>query len=1095
MVTLWHKLRQFRQSSRCSQFPSLRTALILPLALQTVLAVSITGGLSHRHSQRAVNAVAEQWRLETGQHIARRLDLFFAAPQTINRINGNAIALGSLDFAAPDGRDRFYSQFAQELIHFPQVDSIFYGTIEGEFIGAACLDRMQDNPSPRPDANPDANPAVQPNPTPNGTPASTGLPPSCQQPIRMEAGTRTGGTLHFYATTWPTTPVLPGTTRLAPQPSQTAPLNITPNFDPRQRPWYRNATTSARPSWGEIFVYQAYPVLALPAVMPIYDQQGNLKGVLGNNFFLSQISDFLQTLAADRQGQAWILDRSGQIIASSTPIQPYQLRDNQPQLLPLAEVDNALGQAIAQLIEKQDWNYQTLAETVQLSFRWQRERHFVQVMPFADPYGLDWLIVIEVPERAFMAEVEASARTTLLLCGLAVGVSLLGGLVASRGVLRSLQRLTVAARALAQGDLKQRVPLSLFQELRTLGQSFNDMAQQLQQSFAALQQSNQALADRNRELNSTKASLEHRETLFRLLAENTQDLICLHDREGLYLYVSPSVRPLLGYSPTQFLKHHPLEWVHPRDRDPFQDYLQEALNQGVTGAFTYRVQRSNGDYLWVETLTRPILDEAGQVMQLQSTSRNVTATVRMQRQLEHDAFHDSLTGLPNRNLLLERLYSALRRIKSQPDYQFAILFLDLDRFKIVNDSLGHLAGDELLMEIGHRLKHILRRSDLAARLGGDEFIILVDEIPDFSIVLQQVESIFELFALPFTLAHQEVVISVSIGVVVADRAYQQATELLRDADIALYRAKARGRACVEVFNRAMHQEACQRLELENNLRTALARKELLVYYQPIVSLKRGNLKGFEALVRWQHPTQGMIPPDRFIAIAEETGLIIPLGQWVLRSVCEQLKIWHDRYPNSQSLTVSVNLSALQLRDPSFLGQLDALLEETQVAGRNLVLELTESLLINNMEETIALLQGLHDRHIGVSIDDFGTGYSCLSYLHRLPLTNLKIDKSFVAPMLTHTPNRDIVSTIITLAQHLNLQTIAEGVETPEQLTDLYALGCDCAQGYLFNPPLTVAQVEDYLLLGSIPPGLPTLAASTSSSQTSDLNSSPPDTLV
>lgn len=1052
MFPLWHRLRR---CCRRPQPPSLRTALILPVALQTALAVGITGGLSIRHGQRAVNAVAQQWRLEMGQHIARQLDLFFQTPQVINRINGDAIALGTLDLEAPEGRDRLYSQFAQELIHFPQVDSIFYGTAEGEFIGAACLDRMQGTAAPSPTGGES-----------DILGSRSRHSPQCQQPIRMEAGAATQGELHFYATTWPQESSRPSPVAPNPQPTQAEPLKVTPHFDPRQRSWYRTAEETQAPSWGQMFVYQAYPVLALPAVLPVYDDQGEMQGVLGNNFFLSQISDFLRTLAADRQGQTWILDRSGQIIACSSTPQPHQIQDNQPQPLALNQVNSAFGQAVAEVLDRQPWTYSSLSETVQLAFRWQGERHFVQVMPFADPYGLDWLIVIAVPEGAFMAEVEANARTTIALCGLALGVSLLGGIMASRNLLAPLQRLTAAAQAMASGDLSQRVPLGLFLELRTLGRAFNDMAQQLKQSFEALQNSNLALADRNRELNITKASLEHQESLFRLLAENTQDLICLHDHQGHYLYVSPSVRPLLGYGPTQLLGQHPVDWVHPRDRDPFQDYLQEALRQGVAGAFTYRLRRSTGDYLWVETLTRPILNGEGQVIQLQTTSRNVTTTVRMQRQLEHDAFHDSLTGLPNRNLLLERLHSSLRRIQSQEDYRFAILFLDLDRFKVVNDSLGHLSGDELLMEIGHRLKRVLRRSDLAARLGGDEFIVLVDEVPDFAVVLQQVEAVLEIFTPPFTLAHQDVVISVSIGVVMGGPEYQQATELLRDADIALYRAKARGRACVEVFNPAMHREACQRLEMESNLRKALAGEELEVYYQPIVSLKQGSLKGFEALVRWNHPVQGAIPPDRFITIAEETGLIVPLGQWVLRSVCQQIKLWCDRYPSFHNLSVSVNLSALQLRDPALLEQLDLLLKQTQISGHNLVLELTESLLVENVDDTIALLQGFHDRHIGVSIDDFGTGYSCLSYLHQLPLTSLKIDKSFVAPMLTHTTNRGIVSIIITLAQHLGLQTIAEGVETPEQLMDLYALGCDYAQGYLFNPPLTLAQVEDYLLLGS-----------------------------
>ncbi|MEJ6483333.1 amino acid permease [Nostoc punctiforme UO1] len=444
----------------------------------------------------------------------------------------------------------------------------------------------------------------------------------------------------------------------------------------------------------------------------------------------------------------------------------------------------------------------------------------------------------------------------------------------------------------------------------------------------------------------------------------------------------------------------------------------------------------------------------------QQLEQDIIKRQQAQEQLLHNSLHDGLTGLPNQRLFMERVQQAIERTKQQNNYLFAVLFLDLDRFKVVNDSLGHLLGNQLLIAISHRLKSVLRTGDIVARFGGDEFTILIEDIEDIDIAIQVAERIKKVLALPFELNEHLVFTNASIGIALSKPDYEQSAHILRDADVAMYRAKSLGKARYEVFDQKMYEGASLLLELETALRNALLKqKEFRLNYQPIISLITGKIIGFEALIRWYHPKRGLISPQDFIPLAEETGMIVSIGQWVLFEACQQMHRWHQKFPSSLPLTISVNFSGKQITQPDVFKQVKHILQETGLKPCSLKLEITETLLMDNFELATTVLSQLTELNVEMHIDDFGTGYSSLSYLHRLPIKTLKIDRSFVTNIGSRGENLEIVRAIVTLAHNLNMSVTAEGIETVEQLAQLKALQCDYGQGYFFLRPMESAEVE------------------------------------
>jgi diguanylate cyclase (GGDEF)-like protein len=434
----------------------------------------------------------------------------------------------------------------------------------------------------------------------------------------------------------------------------------------------------------------------------------------------------------------------------------------------------------------------------------------------------------------------------------------------------------------------------------------------------------------------------------------------------------------------------------------------------------------------------------------------------LQAQLLEMAHHDALTGLPNRAFFLDRTKQALDAVKTDQTAQFAVLFLDCDRFKVVNDSLGHFMGDQLLLAIARRLRALLPTTIMLARLGGDEFTMLLPRFTDQASVVQLVKQILNAFTQPFQLEQHEVFITASIGIAIGSAEYSLPEHLLRDADMAMYRAKASGSGPYQVFDPTLHQTAIQRLQLEIDLRKAIHQQELVVHYQPIVTIDTGSLVGFEALVRWQHPQKGLVSPAVFIPIAEETGLITQIGHWVLKRSCQQLQQWQAEKRLSAPLTMSVNLSARQFTQPDLVEQIDQILAETQLDPRYLKLEITESAIMGNAQAAAIVLQELRKRHIQLSIDDFGTGYSSLSYLHSFPVDTLKIDRSFIQQMGEDADSLGLVPLIINIAQKMGMTVVAEGIETQLQLDHLKALHCDFGQGFFFFKPLEADKISALL---------------------------------
>jgi diguanylate cyclase (GGDEF)-like protein/PAS domain S-box-containing protein len=555
-------------------------------------------------------------------------------------------------------------------------------------------------------------------------------------------------------------------------------------------------------------------------------------------------------------------------------------------------------------------------------------------------------------------------------------------------------------------------------------------------------------------------ALQKSEEQFRLTFELAPIGMALTNLEGKFKRVNTALCQSLKYSEEELLK---LSFKDITDPDDFSIQLMEEkeLLEGVENNFQIETRHIAKDGYVVDALLKMVVvrDELGKPLHFNSQIVDITDRKKMERQLVYDAFHDGLTGLPNRALFMDRLGQALKRKRRESKYLFAVLFLDLDRFKVVNDSVGHSVGDKLLVALARRLETCLRPTDTVARLGGDEFTILLDNIKSAEETTKVADRIYRELNAPFNLDGYEVFASASIGIALGSNEYENPEELLRDADLSMYRAKEKGKARYEVFDKSLHTRALKRLELENDLRRGIEREEFKIYYQAITSLVTGKLEGFEALVRWQHPSKGLISPLDFIPIAEETGLIIPLGSWILKESCRQIKEWQDKYIDNLKLMISVNISGKQFRDGNLIYEIDKILTETGLDPHQLKLEITESVLMENTETATQILLDLRSRNIKLSIDDFGTGYSSLSYLHRFPVNTLKIDRSFINQMQSDAEHAEIVRAIVTLAHILNMDVVAEGIETDLQLNQLKSLNCEYGQGYLFSKPINSQEAE------------------------------------
>ncbi|MEM9534035.1 MAG: EAL domain-containing protein [Cyanobacteria bacterium P01_E01_bin.45] len=831
---------------------SLRLLFTGPFVLELIIAMTAIGYFSLQNGQRAVNQLARKLHIETTDRVQQQLNHFLGTPHLINRINASKITLRQYELDDVEGLEL---HFWQQMQLFPAASYIYVGTADGIFMGAEQV--------------------------------SDGLPH-----VAYWTSENPNGHFETYATNSDGT--------------RGELLSVVDDYNLSTRPWFVNAREARQPIWGDIYVWAApYVNLALPAVQPLYDKLGQLQAVFAVDLSLQTISEFLQTLEVGINGEVFILENNGIIVSSSDREKIYSNVDDTIQRLSGRESSSPMIRGTTTYLEQEYGSLQSISEAQQFRFSLDGTRHFARVTPYQDEWGLDWLIVVVVPENDFMGRINANTRMTVLLGFISLFIAIVIGSLIAQQVVKPIEQLSATSHAISMGEWDRPISGGEIEELRVLSSSFD----------------------------------------------------------------------------------------------------------------------------------------------------------RMAKQLIHDARYDSLTHLLNRNSFLARAKELLAKAWEDQDYLFAVLFIDFDRFKDINDSYGHIVGDRFLFTISQILQDLLAGTSTVARLGGDEFAILVENIESVDDATDIATQIREQLQKPLEIQSRKFFTTASIGIVLGDSSYQSELDLLRDADIAMYEAKHAGKDRFSVFTESMYQQSLKSIRLENDLRLAVARQEFELHYQPIIDLETDTLSGFEALLRWNHPTDGLIPPARFIPTAEEIGIIIPLGEWVLFEACRQLKEWQDKGLAAEDTSIHVNLSGKQIFDPAFLSKVDAILEETQLKGQCIHLEITESVLMTRSSDTIEIFKYLRKRGLHLSIDDFGTGYSSLSYIQQLPIDILKIPRCFVSSIDKNSERYEITRAIVSLAQTLNIELIAEGIEEYEERDMLKRLGCERGQGFLFDRPLTVQSAE------------------------------------
>jgi len=836
---------------------SLPFLLVLPFLLQIFAIVGITGWLSFRNGQRAVNEVASELRNGLSSHITDQINTYIAVPPLVNQITANAVMTGQLDL---NNEQLLGRHLWQQVLTFADTTFHYIGTVNGDFSTARRL--------------------------PSGEVQVGVANKSTNQQINYFIPSQNGDSLKL---------------------AQVIPRR----FDPRTRPWYKNAVATGKPAWTPTYRHFVTKGLTISATQPIY-KQGKLLVVVSTDFVFLQVNKFLHSLKIGKSGQTFIMEKSGALISTSTDDPIFVIRgDVTDRLLAQNSKSDIIRLAAQQLLKQQ--SSLDLKSTNEFEFEIAGAKHFAQASPIKDSLGIDWLVIVVIPESDFMDKIQQNTQTTIALCAIALLISTIIGMYVARKITKPILNLSTAVANLANQQDVITLPEEGIEELQILAKSFNTMSSQLEATF-----------------------------------------IDLH----------------------------------------------------------------------------------------------------------HSAYHDPLTNLPNRSAFIFSLENRLSRRQVEPEYLFALLFLDLDRFKLVNDSLGHLVGDLLLVAVTQRLQSCLRKTDMLSRFGGDEFIILLHEIPNIEFANQFAERLQKVLNEPFELEGNQIYTSASIGIVSPINSTGSPQDLLRDADIALYQAKHDGKACFKVFDAAMHDQASALLQLEMDLRRAIALpiniEEFEVYYQPIIAIADLSIVGCEALIRWNHPTRGLLNPGLFLSVAEDMGAIASIDWWVLRQACQQMQSWLQSYPQISLKQVSVNLSSILFMQSEWLESIDQILLETGLERKHLKLELVESALMDSTDATRTALEKLRASGINLDIDDFGTGYSSLSYLCRFPLDTIKIDRSFIINL--EKENLEIVKAIIVLARNLGMQTVAEGVETFGQLEILRKLGCDRVQGYFFSPPVPAEEI-------------------------------------
>ncbi|WP_413165163.1 EAL domain-containing protein [Capilliphycus salinus ALCB114379] len=790
--------------------------------------------------------------------------------------------------------------------------------------------------------------------------------------------------------------------------STVEPIGFSANYDPRFRAWYQIAQDAHCAAWSSIYQYSntVEIQLGLMAVLPCYDATNHFLGVLGCRLSLSDISQFLKTLNINDQSTTFILEPSGTLVASSTLTRPFDLNcDRTATCLNALQSGDPLIQAVMTHLYTYFNDLAAIDCQYQLEFIWDHQIQLIDIFPFKDNRGLHWLIVLVTPESKFI----------------------------------------------------QNIPPDYYHSSREASVTLKRINQQLEQR----------IQQRTYSLKQLDQALKTSEDRWQLALEGSNDGIWDWNIQTNEIFFSPRAKEMLGYEDHEMTQHL-TEWekrIHPHDRERVLKAIWDHLERKTSGYSTeYRIRCKNGQYKWVLHRGQALWNEMGDPIRMVGSQTDLSERKQAETKLFYHAYHDDLTRLPNRAFFMDRLHLALEQARQYCDRLFAVLFIDLDRFKLVNDGLGHFAGDELLIQVGQKLQQCINSNDTLARLGGDEFAILLYPIQGISDSILVAERILAVLEQPFIIADQTVSITASIGITfshyyAADHSYKHSTDILRDADLAMYHAKHHSSSNYAIFDSKMQMNTLMRLRLENDLRAAIQSSKLKVYYQPIVCLKTGKIKSFEALVRLPNPKKGLISPGEFIPIAEETGLIVPLGEWVLRAACQQLRQWQIQGWVDDNVSVSVNVAGQQFSQKKIVNLVQQILQETGLTPANLRLEITESAIGEHLEWVARRLSQLRQMGIQILIDDFGTGYSSLDRLQRFPIDTVKIDRSFVAPMTSPNSNsKKFVEAIANFAHSLGFSIVAEGIETVEQKQLIQNIGCEYGQGNLFSQAVDVEKI-------------------------------------
>ncbi len=667
----------------------------------------------------------------------------------------------------------------------------------------------------------------------------------------------------------------------------------------------------------------------------------------------------------------------------------------------------------------------------------------------------------------FQRFLTTTVSLTLVIILVGFGVSVL---LAQRIVL-PIRKLHSATRRFTEGDLETQVEVRSGDEIGEFADAFNTMLTQINSSHEELETRASELAEANERLNTeiedrtaAEEALRQSEERYAIAARAANDGLWDWNVKSDTVYYSPRWKSMLGLADEE-VGNRLEDWfgrIHEKDRIRLKTGVQAVLDGSNDDIVSeYRILHANGLYLWVLSRGAAIRDDMGRTLRIAGSQTDITARKSAEQQLIHEALHDGLTKLPNRTLIMDRLGQAIKRSKRRDSAGYAVIFMDLDRFKVINDSLGHLVGDQLLIQIARRIKESVRPGDTAARLGGDEFAILVEDIEGPAEVSPVVDRIKGGMEQVFRIEGNEIHISGSMGIAYGGPKYDKPEELLRDADIAMYRAKE-GNKGFEVFDEDMHCLAVERMRIETDLRRAVEQEEFLLHFQPVVSLVTRKLVGFEALLRWMHPERGLLLPDQFLKVAEETRLILPMNLWILKEAFTRMQGWISSFPISPELMLSVNLSSREFTQPDLLDRLKKSLNESGLNPKQVAVEVNEGTIMVDPDAATETLSSLRELGIKTYVDDFGTGYASLTYLAKIPLDRLKVDRIFVGKIDRDKSYHGIVRSIVTLARELGREVVAEGIETEEQFLILKELGCELGQGWLFSEPLPPERVEEML---------------------------------